>query len=158
VRAKLGERASTGQLQLEFDQVDAGHFFGHRMLDLKARIGFDEGKAGVVMMRVGVEQELESAKAVVADRFGHLHGRRGQARAQAFGQAGAGRDLHQLLIAPLYGAFAVPKMRDAARAVAGYLDLEMARTRHQPLHVNVGITEGGSRFGLASPVRLVQFV
>jgi hypothetical protein len=49
-------------------------------------------------------------------------------------------------------------MGDAAGAVAGDLDLEMARTRHQPLHVYVGVAEGRPRFGLASPVRLVQFV
>ncbi len=128
------------------------------MLDLEAGVGLDEGELGVVVPRVGVEQELEGAEAVVADRLGHLHGRRGEPGAQALGQAGAGRDFDQLLIAPLDGAFALPQMADAAGAVAGYLDLEVARTRHQPLHVHVGVAEGRSRFGLASPIRLVQFV
>ena len=108
--------------------------------------------------RIGVDQELERAKAVVTDRFGHLHRRRGEAVAQALGRAGTGRDFDQLLIAPLDGAFALPQMADAAGAVAGYLDFEMARTRHQTLHVYVGIAEGRPRLGLASPIRLVQFV
>ena len=150
--------ATARQLQLEFDQVDAGHFLGHRMLDLEARVGLDEGELGVVVPRIGVEQELERAEAVVPDRFGHLDGRRGEPGAQALGQAGAGRDFDQLLIAPLDGAFALPQMADAAGAVASDLDLEVARTRHQPLNVYVGVAEGGPRFGLASPVRLVQFV
>ena len=157
-RAELGERASARQLQLEFDQVDAGHFLGHRMLDLEARVGLDEGELGVVVPRIGVEQELEGAEAVVPDRFGHLHGRGGEPGAHTLRQAGAGRDFDQLLIAPLDGAFALPQMADAAGAVASDLDLEVARTRHQPLNVYVGVAEGGPRFGLASPVRLVQFV
>ena len=153
--SKLGERAPVRELQLELDEIDAGHFLGHRMLDLKAGVGLDEGELRVAVACIGVEQKLERAEAVVVDRLRHPHGRCGEPVAQTLGQAGAGRNLEQLLIAPLDGAFALPHMADATRPVAGDLNFEVARARHQPLDIYVGVAKGGSRFRLASPVCLV---
>ena len=66
------------------------------------------------------------------------------------GRSGTRRDLDELLIAPLDGAFALPQMAHAAGAVADDLHLDMARARHQLLDVNVAVAEGAARLGLAS--------
>ena len=50
-----------GDQQLLAHQVDAGDQFGHRMLDLDARVHLDEVEAAVLV------QELEGAGAAVAD-------------------------------------------------------------------------------------------
>ena len=108
-KPELGERAPPASCELELDQVDAGHFLGHRVLDLEARVRLDESELGVVAPRIGVDQELERAEAVVADRLGHLHGRGGEpGRAARSAETGAGRDLDELLIAPLDACIRAP--------------------------------------------------
>ena len=44
VQPQRGQRGAAGNRDLRRHQVDAGHFFGHRVLDLQARVGLDEDK------------------------------------------------------------------------------------------------------------------
>src|SRR5439155_19785425 len=53
------------------DDVDAGHEFAHRVLDLEPRVQLDEVEGAV-----GPEQELEGAGVAIADRAGGALGRR----------------------------------------------------------------------------------
>src|ERR1700693_405130 len=57
----VGQWFARGDEQLRFDYVDAGHQFGHGMLDLHARVHFDE------IEFVVLEQELERARVAIAD-------------------------------------------------------------------------------------------
>ncbi len=67
---ELPERFAAGKLQLEFHQVDAGHFLGHGMLDLQARVRLDEREGGVAVVLRRINQELEGTQIVVADFLG----------------------------------------------------------------------------------------
>jgi hypothetical protein len=91
--------------KLRLHQVDAPHFLGDGVLDLQARIGLDEEEV------VALDQELEGAEAAILHGLGH----RDAAstiflRMRASGRAG--RQLDDLLAAPLQGAFALAQRRD----------------------------------------------
>ena len=62
LEADRGQRLSAGDSELGADEVDAGHFLGHGVLDLDARIRLNEGEVRFV---VGIDQELEGAQAAV---------------------------------------------------------------------------------------------
>ena len=53
----------------EFDEIEAGNQLGHRMLDLKARVHFEE-----VELAIFVDDELDGPGAVIADGLGQHHG------------------------------------------------------------------------------------
>ena len=54
---RVADLRALGHAQLGLDDVDAGHLFGDRVLDLDARVDLDEiERAGV-----GVHQELDGA-------------------------------------------------------------------------------------------------
>ena len=61
---------STGNAQLLGDQVDPGHHLRHRMLHLDAGVHLHE-----IEPTAAVEQELDSASALVVDAAGCGHGR-----------------------------------------------------------------------------------
>ena len=73
-------------------------------------------------------------------------------------QAGTRRDLDQLLVAPLDGAFALAQVTHAARAVADDLDLDMARARDQLLDEKVAVAEGAAGFRLAAGEGLIDLI
>ena len=112
--AELREAFAGGDADLRLHEVDAEDFLGHRVLDLQARVGLDEGERGVVGVVRRVEQELEGARlstpAVAARRMR----RAGDALAQSRRQRRARRDLDQLLVAALDRAFALAEMRQPA--------------------------------------------
>ena len=56
---RRADRRARGDADLRLDQIDAGDAFGNRVLDLNARIDFDE----VELAGVGVLQELDGAGA-----------------------------------------------------------------------------------------------
>ena len=71
------QRFAAGDTQLQFDQVEPGDRFRHRVFDLETRVHFHEMK-----LAAGVEQELDGAGALVADRLDRRHRRRSHALAQ----------------------------------------------------------------------------
>ncbi len=150
------ERGAVGDRKLRPHEVDAEHLFRHGMLDLQPRIGLDEGKRRVVAVRVVIDQELEGAEIVVMRGGGELLGGFDDARAQGLAERRAGRDLDELLVAPLDGAFALPEMADRAMAVADDLHLDVAGLADQPLDIDVTVAECGHRLGLATRVSLVE--
>ncbi len=126
------------------------------MLDLQARIRFEESKPRLVAGIVCVEQELESAEAAVVHCLGQAYRRRRDARTEHRRQPRTGRDFDQLLVAPLQRAFALTQLRDATGAVADDLHLDMPRATDQPLDIHVAVAERGACFGLAACVGLVN--
>ena len=65
------EPAAGGDVQLERDEVGAGHHLGDRVLDLQARVDLHERE----LLRLGLVEELDGGGAAVADLAGEL-GRR----------------------------------------------------------------------------------
>ena len=71
VERRFVQLVSLRDQDLALDQVDAGDDFGHRVLDLDARVHFDEEE----FVLVEVEQELDGAGVAIVDRLAQPHGR-----------------------------------------------------------------------------------
>ena len=152
IKAERGQRRAGSHGDLQLHQVQARHFFRDRVLDLQARVGLDEDERQ--LGRALVQQELEGAEAAVVHRPRHLQRGLHQFASPRIGQGRAGRDLHQLLEAPLQRAFALAQ-RDDLRAVAQHLDLDVARVGHEALQVHAVHAEAAC-FGRAPLVGLGQ--
>ena len=70
--------------ELPGDEIEPGDLFGHRMLDLKPRIHFDEPEAVRPQSLAAVGDELDRAGADIADRPRRLDRRRAHLGAQCF--------------------------------------------------------------------------
>ena len=138
------DMAATGDLDLGADDVDPGHFLGHGMFDLDARIDLDE----IEFAGLGIEQEFHRAGAAIS-RMAH------QAQG-GFADRGAGvlahvrrrRALDDFLVAALDRAVALIEVDQIAMAVAENLDLDMARLADQFFQIDLAIAESG--FGFAA--------
>ena len=119
------------------------------MLDLQARVGFDEGEVALV---AGVDEELEGGEAAVVDGGGHANGGCRQALARVGAEEGAGRPFDDFLVAALEAAFALAQMGGRAAAVADDLHLDVAGAGQEPLDHYGRVAEGGLRFRLAARV------
>ena len=131
---------------LRLHQIDTKDLFGNRVLHLQARVGLDEHiRQG---LRRQIDQKLEGAQAFVAQLGRHAQRILRDAFAQRLRQAGAGRNLHQLLKAALQRAFALAQRHRPFAAVAQQLNLDMACARHQALYIHTVHTK--RRFCLAA--------
>src|ERR1700722_3459735 len=127
--AESFQRLARRDAELGLDQVDARNLLGHGVLNLDARIAFDEK----VFAALRVDQELDGPgvhKARCAREANRVFQ---QASPKAGLQPRSRRDLDNLLISKLYRAIAFVEMNDAAVAVGQYLDLDMAWPRNQLL-------------------------
>src|SRR5882672_5177572 len=131
-----------GDEQLRFDDVDAGHELGHGMLDLNARVHFDEIEFVVLV------QELERARVAITD----FPARSGAAFAHGLAllrrQSRCGSFFDDFLVAALHGTVALPQVHHVAVIVGEHLKLDMARLLEELLHVNLRVTERGERLRL----------
>ena len=127
------------------------------MLDLKPRIGLDEGECRIVVARgLAIDQEFEGAEIVVMRGGRKLPGGINDARTQAIAQRRARRHFDELLVAPLDGAFTLPEVADRAVMVADDLHLDMARLADQALDIDLVVAESGLCLGLATRIGLLQ--
>ena len=92
------------------------------MLDLQPRIHLQE-----VEVLLGIDDELDRAGGLIADRVGQRDGLAAHGGARALVEERARRLLDDLLMAALDRAFALAQMDDVAVAVAEHLDLDVAR-------------------------------
>src|SRR5712692_10983632 len=129
------QRFARGDLDLRLDQIDAGHEFGDRMLDLDARVHLEEVEVAV---RVG--EKLDGAGAYVVDRARGLDGDLAHRAAHLGGDEGRGRLLDHLLIAALDRAFALEDMNDVPVMVAEDLHFDVARAAQIFLDVQAAVT------------------
>lgn len=132
LQAEGGKLHAGGETQLGVQQVDPGDFLGDGVLHLDARIGFHEIEAPGALV---VDQELEGTDPPIAHRAGHAQGAIDQRLAGGLRQVRAGRDLQQLLLAPLQAAIALPEVADRTAAVAEHLHLDVPRPRYPLLDV-----------------------
>ena len=91
-----GQLLVGGDADLPFDQIDAGHHLGHRMLDLEARIHLDEIEGAVL------ENELHRAGAAIIHRAHRREGGLIKLTAQLGGKTGRRGFLDHLLMPALH--------------------------------------------------------
>ena len=135
------QQVACRHFQLQRDQVEAGHFLGHRMLDLQSGVHFEK----IEFARL-VEQEFDGAGADIVDRLRRLDRRRAHLRAQFRRHHRAGRFLDHLLVAALHRTVALAEMDGVAVAVGKDLDLDMARLDDRLFEDQFAIAEGIFRF------------
>ena len=138
-----GQRLAGGDGDLRLDQIDAGHHFGHGMLDLNPRVDFDEVEVVVL-----VEDELDGARIGVVGGLDQTHGRFAHGLPFFVRQVRGRALLDQFLMPALGGAIAFPQVHHVAVMVGQDLNFDVARTFDQFLQVDAGIAEGGFGFGL----------
>jgi hypothetical protein len=133
------KRLSRRDAELLGDEVEAGHELGHRVLDLDPAVQLEEEEV------VSVEDELDRARAPVADRA--AEGDRGleQRGSPACGEPGSRRLLEHLLVASLHGAVALPERDDVPVRVGEQLHLHVARPLQVALAVERPVAEGAGR-------------
>ena len=107
------------------------------MLDLNPRIDLDEGDL------FAAHQELERARATVADGPRAGHRVFGQPVRHARSQAWCRRLLDQLLATALHRAIALPEVHHVAVRVGQDLDLDVPRSAEVSLQVDPIVTECG---------------
>ena len=121
------------------DEIEPGDHLGDGVLDLEARVHFDEIELAVLV------QELDRADAAIgelAHRVGHGLA---DAHALVLVQRGRQRLLPELLVAPLQRAVALAEMDGVALAVAQHLDLDMAGMGEIFLEIDGVVAERGAR-------------
>jgi len=150
-QAKLDERSTVGDRQLDRHQIEASHCLGHRMLDLQPRIGFDEGEARCDA-GARIDEKFDGTDtAIIRCRAQPQRGGQhccAQLRVEIEGR----RDLDEFLALALQTALAVPDVGDAASSVPDNLHLDVARARKQLLDVERPRTEGLERLRTAARI------
>ena len=148
LRRQMDLRAAQGaplrDQYLRAHQVHPRDYFGDGVLDLDARVDFDEKPAAPVQ----VVEELDSAGVVVLDGPGQGHSRLAQVLAHRVVQAAGGGDLDDFLMPALHGAIALMEMRHGAVLVAQYLHFNVLGARDVFLQENRRVAEGAARFAL----------
>src|SRR5438309_227750 len=138
--------------QLRGHQVEAGDFFGDRMLHLEPRVHLEKVEAAL-----RVHQELERARIDVSDG---ARARDRGVRQPALGlrlEVRRRRLLHELLMTSLDRALTLVQVDDAALRVAEDLDLDVAWRLEIALDVDLGAGfAGGGEDALDAEVRLAR--
>src|SRR5690554_2789366 len=137
-----GQSFSGGDADLLLHDVDAGDLLGDRMLDLHARVHFDEVELAILV------QELEGAGAAIADAPAGVGAALADPGDVLALDARRGRLLDDLLVTPLHRAVALAQVHRVAMLVGQHLDLDMARVLEELLHVHGGVAEGRAGLGL----------
>ena len=148
------QRLAARHAQLPFDQVDAGDFLGHRMLDLQPRVHFHEPDAVGAKALAGVGDEFDRARADVIDRLRRADRRAADRLARRLVHARRGGFLDHLLVAALERAVALEQVDDIAVAVAEHLHFDMARAVDPFLEQDAVVAERRRRLALAAVERV----
>ena len=110
------------------------------MLDLQPRVHLEE-----IEVAARPDDEFDRPGALVADGLGERHRLCAHRGARPRVEERRRRLLHDLLVAPLDGAFALAQMDDVAMRVAEHLDFDVARRLDEFLQEHALVAEGGAR-------------
>ena len=138
------QRMPLGDADLGLHQVDSGDHFGDGVLDLDARVDFDE----VPAVGVGVEQKFERAGVAVAGLFRQSDGGGAKLLADRRRQVRRGGHLDHLLVTPLNGAVAFPEMQQVAVMIGQNLDFQVAGAGDVFFQEHGSVAEGRAGFVL----------
>ena len=121
--------AARGHLQLGLDQVDPGGQLGDRVLHLQPGVHLEEREP----LLARLVEELDGARALVADGQRQPLGRRLELVRLRRGQHRRRGLLDHLLVAPLHRAVPYAQRPRGALAVRDHLDLDVPGPGEQPL-------------------------
>ena len=102
IQIQIGQGRSGSNLQLSTHQIHTGDFLGHGMLDLQARIRFNE----VVLASALIQQKLNGTETAILDGLGQFDRVLAQRLTRLRVQCRTGGNFNQLLMTPLHTAFA----------------------------------------------------
>ena len=137
------ELLAAGRAQLPLDQVNAGDFFGYRVLNLQAGVHLAEvPRTGLLVVK-----KLARPGVGVVRGGGDLYGIAADSRALLGCQAGARSLLQQFLVAALQAALALEEVQHFAVLVGENLHLNVPWRRQKLLYQQRIVTE--TRLGLA---------
>ena len=147
-----------GDAQLPFHQIEPGHEFGHRMLDLQSRVHLHEPETvGTKPLRT-VDNEFDRAGAAIVDGLRRIDGGLRHRGAHVVGNSRSGRFLDHLLMAALQRTIAFEQMHDVAVIVAKDLHFDMARLLDEFLNQHPLIAECRERLALGGGQRLAEIL
>ena len=135
---EIRQRCTLCKAELRGHNIDTADFFGDGVLDLDAGVGLDKPELRRV---VGVDKELDGAHARVGNRSAELDRCSADLVTDLGGQVGRRRNFDDLLVASLHAAVTLAEVGDGA-AVAHDLDLDMSRSQHELLDIDVASAEG----------------
>src|SRR3990167_571117 len=127
---------------LGFDNVNARHHFGHRMLHLHAGVHLNEIELAVFV------EELESTSAAVANLLAGSDATLANALNQLAVNTRRRRFFQHLLVAALHGAIALAQVDSILVLVRQDLDFNVARVLEKLLHIHRRVAKGSPSFGL----------
>ena len=119
----VGERMALGDEDLRLDDVDVRDGLGDRVLDLDARVDFDEVEVFLILVR----EELDGAGIDVVDVLHDLQGRCADVLAKLLRQRPGRCHLDDLLVAALDGAVTLIEVDDIAVLIAHDLHFDVLR-------------------------------
>ncbi len=139
-------------MQLQPYEIGTGGDLGDRMLDLETGVDLEECEC----LLTRVVEELDRARAAVADGEGQPLGRRLQLVRLVGAEQRRRGLLDHLLVAPLHGAVAYAERPGRAVAVGDDLHLDVSRTRHEPFEKHDVVAERAPGLVPGALVRLAQ--
>ena len=144
---------SGSNAQLPLDEILSRDHLGYRMLDLEPRIHLHE------IERIGargIDDELDGARADVADRLRSRY-RRFPHRAPSLRRhARRRRFLEHFLVSPLHRAVALEQIDAIAERVGEHLDLDVPRLRQVRLDQHAVVAEARLRLAQARRERGIE--
>ena len=153
VEAEFSQRRTLCKAKLCLDDVDAGDFLRHGVLDLQPRIGLDEHERPDAFLARNVHQELEGAEVGVAFVLREPNRGVDDRASQVVVEARRRGDFDYLLVAALDAALTLTQVSDLAVLVAEDLNLDMAGPGQELLDIDICHAERGARLRLAALVR-----
>ena len=140
----MTEPLALGDEDLGAHDVDAGDDLGDGVLDLDARVDFNE----IPVVGFRIEEEFDGARAVVIRFTREPDGGLGDGVAHIGGERYGGRDFDDLLMAALDRTIAFEEVDDVAVPVAEDLHLDVARAADEAFEEDGSVAESGGGLGL----------
>ena len=148
------ERSARGDVQLQLDQVEAGHGLGDRVLDLQARVDLHEGEA----LLVRLVEELDGARVAVARLQCEPDRRVLDLLLLLAREHDAGGLLDDLLMPALARAVAHARRPGRALPVGDQLHLDVVRVADHRLHEDRAVAERVRRLSPGGGERVLETV
>ena len=153
-RAVTDQFVTTGDQNLQFDEVDSGGDLGDRVLDLQTGVDLEEREELVL----GLVEVFDRACALVSGCLDQFGGHLLEVVRLFFGQDGGGGFFDDLLVATLNRAVANARSPDIAVVVGDDLYLDVACIGDKAFEEDDGVAEGPLCFALRALECNFEFV
>ncbi len=145
-----GELAAVCDIQLQFDEVEAGDEFGDGVFDLETGVHLHEPETVGPEDTGAVDDEFDRAGVAVPDGLGGHEGGVGHRLADGEAHARRGGFLDHFLTAALHRTVAFEQVDVGVVAVAEDLHFDVARAFDEFLHKHAVVAEAGLGFALGA--------